>query len=189
MGIDLIGTITPKNGGSFATHDASYGKGGMRSVADITARDAIPVARRTVGMHVFVVETEQTYWLASNLSYWFLLDAAGGESTFGVVELLKAYAVPVQSILSARWVVKVIDVPVDPLTTPASYFGEWDVQATYHRALGAIVQSRVPTIIPNVNIGSIPGPSVVINGNTIELSVQGIDDIRLAWTAAEFILR
>lgn len=39
---------------SYPTHDAAYGKGGFRSVATISDRDAIPATRKTVGMRVVV---------------------------------------------------------------------------------------------------------------------------------------
>lgn len=41
---------------TYPTHDATYGKGGWRSVATIAERDAIPVPRRTKGMCVRVTD-------------------------------------------------------------------------------------------------------------------------------------
>ena len=52
-GINLGAPILPATDEDiFPTHDAKYGKGGYRVVADITARDAIPTARREIGMAV-----------------------------------------------------------------------------------------------------------------------------------------
>ena len=57
-GINLGAPILPATDEDiFPTHDARYGKGGYRSVADIAERDAIPAARREFGM---VVHTRDT---------------------------------------------------------------------------------------------------------------------------------
>jgi len=81
-GIDLIGTLQPKNSGSFPTHDAQYGKGGFQSVADLTARDAIPTLNRIEGMQVYVVANGQTYSLASGLANvdWYSVTGATPQS-------------------------------------------------------------------------------------------------------------
>lgn len=58
----ITGTITTSDDSDvYATHDAAYGKGGLRTVDDITARNAITTERRTEGMMVFVKSTG-TYW-------------------------------------------------------------------------------------------------------------------------------
>jgi len=85
MPVEVIDFISPKNNGSFPTHDASYGKGGYRSVADVTARDAIPAARRSAGMLVRTNDTGIQWVLASDLTTWAqaesvrqdLIDAVG----------------------------------------------------------------------------------------------------------------
>jgi len=65
--VDLNGTkvlapvVPPTSDDVFPTHQALYGKGGYRTVANITARDAIPEERREVGMRVFVIATDKTY--------------------------------------------------------------------------------------------------------------------------------
>jgi hypothetical protein len=52
-GINLGAPILPATDEDiFPTHDARYGKGGYRSVANIAERDAIPVARKEFGMIV-----------------------------------------------------------------------------------------------------------------------------------------
>ncbi len=45
----------------YATHDAKYGKGGWREVADNTERDAIKSGRLRAGMHVYVRGTGKTW--------------------------------------------------------------------------------------------------------------------------------
>jgi len=81
-GIDLIGTLQPKNSGAFPTHDAQYGKGGFQSVADLTARNAIPNLNRVEGMQVYVVANGQTYSLASGLTNadWYSVTGATPQS-------------------------------------------------------------------------------------------------------------
>jgi hypothetical protein len=49
---------------TYPTHDERYGAGGYRTVADLTARDAIPTGRRRDGMRVYVRATDTLYQLA-----------------------------------------------------------------------------------------------------------------------------
>jgi hypothetical protein len=52
-GTNVVAAIVPfTENDKYATHDAKYGKGGYRSVADINARNAIPPDRRSIGMTV-----------------------------------------------------------------------------------------------------------------------------------------
>ena len=54
----------------FPTHDAQYGRGGYRAVANVTERDAIPAERRSADM-VVRDSSENTEWvLASDLVTW-----------------------------------------------------------------------------------------------------------------------
>jgi hypothetical protein len=76
-GINLGAPILPATTEDiFPTHDANYGKGGYRAVANIAARQAIPYDRREVGMivrtndtninwilKVNTVDTEQAVWV------------------------------------------------------------------------------------------------------------------------------
>jgi hypothetical protein len=50
----------------YPTHDANYGKGGYRAVANIAARQAIPYDRRTVGMIVRTNDTNINWILKVN---------------------------------------------------------------------------------------------------------------------------
>jgi hypothetical protein len=73
-GINLGAPILPATEEDiFPTHDASYGKGGYRAVANITARDAIPAERRSVGMIVRTLDTGKNWILGANLqnTSWF----------------------------------------------------------------------------------------------------------------------
>ena len=52
------------------SHEARYGKGGYRTAATTTERDAIPAARREAGMLVHVVADGKVYRLAEDLTTW-----------------------------------------------------------------------------------------------------------------------
>lgn len=68
---------------TYATHEAAYGKGGHRSVADNTARDAIPTDRREEGMTVYVQDTDTLYYLKTGIdnSDWVEFDLGGSGET------------------------------------------------------------------------------------------------------------
>lgn len=71
--IRVTGTIVPTSPlDDFATHEAQYGKGGYRSVADAAARDAITTERREAGMMVITLDTGQKWILQNDLTTWML---------------------------------------------------------------------------------------------------------------------
>jgi len=79
---------------TYPSHLALYGKGGWRTVADTTARDAIPAARREEGMIVVVQSPALAlYRLGSDLTTWTqLYDPTFAEwfSVNGSVDSLEA---------------------------------------------------------------------------------------------------
>jgi hypothetical protein len=77
-GINLGAPILPATEDDiFPTHDARYGKGGYRAVADISVRDAIPQERRDYGMIVHTLDTGLNWvWRANNGGQWQLTNAA-----------------------------------------------------------------------------------------------------------------
>lgn len=60
---DFISTTDPSD--TYATHDSFLGRGGFKEVANIAARDAIPLARRTVGMLVITQDTGRVWKLTN----------------------------------------------------------------------------------------------------------------------------
>ena len=54
----------------FPTHDAQYGRGGFRAVADVAERNAIPVERRSAGMVVRTISTGTNWVLGADLLTW-----------------------------------------------------------------------------------------------------------------------
>ena len=65
----ILGPIVP-NSSSYPGLDDAYLGGGRRSVASISARDAIPSARRKEGMEVYVEDTSTVYRLDADLTTW-----------------------------------------------------------------------------------------------------------------------
>lgn len=70
MAVTVIDTLEPKNAGTFPIARADQLLGGFMQVADNTARDAIPAARRSEGMRVHVQASGLVYRLAANLTTW-----------------------------------------------------------------------------------------------------------------------
>lgn len=66
--IRVTGFIAPSDSTDiYATHDSTYGRGGLREVATIVERDAITADRRKEGMVVYVEEDGQTYQLVGGV--------------------------------------------------------------------------------------------------------------------------
>ena len=77
--VPITGFIAPTDSADiFATQDETYNRGGFRSVADLTARDAITSDRRLVGMLVRVISTGKFYTLSGGI-----LNSNWVEETFG----------------------------------------------------------------------------------------------------------
>ena len=71
QGTNVLAPVVPfDTTDSHASHEARYGRGGYRSVADIAERDAIPALRREAGMLVLTLADGVTWRLASNLTSW-----------------------------------------------------------------------------------------------------------------------
>lgn len=68
-GLNIPATIVPYTEDDvYATHDSKFGKGGWHSVGTVAEMNAIPEARRTIGMIVYVSETHETFILNGTLS-------------------------------------------------------------------------------------------------------------------------
>lgn len=68
-GTNIIAAVVPfRDTDEYPTHDEKYGKGGYRAVADIAARDAIPAARRSLGMVVRTMDTKINWILTGDLT-------------------------------------------------------------------------------------------------------------------------
>lgn len=70
-GTNVLAPVVPfDTTDAHASHEARYGKGGYRSVADIAERDAIPQLRREAGMLVCVLTDGKVWKLGDNLTTW-----------------------------------------------------------------------------------------------------------------------
>ncbi len=67
---------------TYSTHEDVYGKGGFRSVVDLTERDLISTQRRKEGMLVFVSSEQKTYQLKGGIlnSNWELFETGSSLS-------------------------------------------------------------------------------------------------------------
>lgn len=72
-GVAITGYISPTDtSDTFATHDSTLGRGGLREVQNLEERDLITEDRRKIGMIVYVVDEEKYYALfgdTTNLSW------------------------------------------------------------------------------------------------------------------------
>ena len=84
VGQNLIAPVVPfSTADVHPSHLALYGKGGLRTVADTTERDAIPAARREAGMLVYVTSLAAYQHLGSDLTTWTAFSAGGGGGATG----------------------------------------------------------------------------------------------------------
>jgi len=84
LGTNIASSVVPFDSeDTYATHEDTYGKGGWRSVLDLTERDAIPQERRKIGMAVYVQTDGQIYVLkdgTSNLNWVILTSGSSSQS-------------------------------------------------------------------------------------------------------------
>jgi hypothetical protein len=85
--VQVTGSIAPTDvSDTYPSHDAIYGKGGQRSVADFAARNAISTARRVEGMLVYTESDGKTWrllpapWVGTDLDWE---EFASGDPTLG----------------------------------------------------------------------------------------------------------
>lgn len=84
-GFRVSDTIVPYyDTDTYPTHEARFGKGGLRTVADTNARNAILTTYREPGMMVFVTNQAKFYRLGQDLMTWTEFTASGG--TNGVTD-------------------------------------------------------------------------------------------------------
>lgn len=70
-GTNVLAPVVPfDTTDAHASHEARWGRGGYRSVADIAERDAIPMLRREAGMLVLTLSDGITWRLNENLTTW-----------------------------------------------------------------------------------------------------------------------
>ena len=78
VGQNVIAPVVPfSEGDVYPSHLARYGQGGLRSVANVTERDAIPPARREAGMLVWVASLATYQQLGTDLATWTAIGVQG----------------------------------------------------------------------------------------------------------------
>jgi hypothetical protein len=85
------------------SHEAAFGKGGYRSVANITERNAIPTARREAGMLVYVHADGVIYQLAADLTNWVALTLAGSLAVLTDTQIQNVADGDVLRYSSGKW--------------------------------------------------------------------------------------
>jgi len=100
MAITVIDIIKAKNAGSFPVVEDIDQLGGLRVVANITARDAIPSSKRKEGMWVVVVSDGKTYNLIGGVgnANWVEKVFGGGVTVYATEVALLA-AIPANSTI------------------------------------------------------------------------------------------
>jgi hypothetical protein len=84
-GTNVLAPVVPfDTTDAHASHEARYGKGGYRSVADTAERDAIPQLRREAGMLVMTLSDVKLWKLASDLATWSEVGVVGPQGPQGV---------------------------------------------------------------------------------------------------------
>lgn len=85
MPVHLIDILKPKNNGSFPVAEDTDLLGGWRVVGNLTARDAIPAARRKEGMWVAVISESKIYSLVGGVenTNWQEVVFGGGPTPTG----------------------------------------------------------------------------------------------------------
>jgi hypothetical protein len=81
--VKIADTLGQKNSGVFAIVDANDIAGGIYSVADTTARDAIPAERRKIGMLCWCITPGSMWRLDSDLNTWVSYEVAGPTGVTG----------------------------------------------------------------------------------------------------------
>lgn len=103
---------------AYATHDADYGRGGYRSVTDITERDAIPDPRRKVGMKVWVNSESKEYQLIGDITNSSWIEVSGGSGGSSAIDATPT--IGSANAVSSNGVYQELLTKEDDLGTPSS---------------------------------------------------------------------
>jgi hypothetical protein len=151
-GVNIPAGVRPyTTGDQYDTHDATYGKGGWRAVADLAARDAIPVGRRSEGMAVHVVATGIEYILGADLTTWTARPSGGTVSVdqvFADEAERDAYFLAHPEELTGGIIVAINDMPsgAPQYHTVDATLGLADLKAVHY--LRGAVEITLPEITP-----------------------------------------
>lgn len=179
---------------TYATHYAKYGKGGYRSVSNISERNAIPEARREEGMLAWVIsenklyQLKKGYWVAANFGYGSE-DGTGSGSGSGSgsggdcnCEGLEARISALEAILLAQQQEKLLkDLNSRPYTLNVTLINPTRSSFEVGESLGNLkfnYSLSGPSPVPSIQTLKVNGtttsnPNGTYTGGTIDSSVVG----------------
>jgi hypothetical protein len=121
-GTVIFAEIVPSDDlNDMATHIDTYGKGGYRSVVDLTERDAIYESRRSIGMLVHCQADDKVYTLSGGITNldWIEASVGGGDKTpdhfIVVADIAARDALPADKRVNGM-IVKVLNNGMTPAT-------------------------------------------------------------------------
>lgn len=150
---------------TYPTHVDLYGKGGFRVVATTAERDAIPAARRTVGMVVKVTADGKEYELNADLTTWKQWAPSGAAIAIDTA-LSTTSTNPVQN--------KVITTSLNNYETTLNAT-EAKAEAANNTANAAIPKANIDTVLPSTPLDS-NVPSTKLLNSTIK-SLEDADTL------------
>jgi len=146
VGQNVIAPVVPfSTADVYPSHLAIYGQGGLRSVANVTERDAIPPLRREAGMLVWVASLSVYQQLGTDLATWTAIGVQGPTGPAGAAYTLPAAT---STILGGVKVGSNLSVTIDGTLSSTASSGAWNditgkpttfapsAHATSHGALG-----------------------------------------------------
>lgn len=188
---------------TYPSHLALYGKGGWRTVADATARDAIPAARREEGMIVVVQSPALAlYRLGSDLTTWTQIynpTFAEWFSVNGTVDALEATdalarristeAIPLTLLQSSPRVSVGFARDSDALDTVSGVVAGTNTARSIPLAWGSSIGSAILVDRPAVTVPLWPGDTTLMSWirmanpvTNIALGPFGLPVPTIAWT-------
>jgi hypothetical protein len=170
--VQVTGSIAPTNvSDTYPSHDAIYGKGGQRSVADFATRNAISTARRVEGMLVYTESDGKTWvllpapWTNTDTDWAEFSGGGGDPGTTGI--LLVATNI------------------IDSLLATACEGGDWQIllENGTLRYKTTLSVAHNGTTANAAESASVPGPGVGVLPVTFDADISG-GQLRILATAS-----
>lgn len=170
--VRVAGFIAPSDStDTYAVTDETYNRGGYRSVADITARNAITADRRKEGMLVRVLSTGDVYVLVGGIldANWTLFTLTSSQSV-QVLAVAEGANTPNPGTPTLVWSSITGSLLVWSGTAWISTTSDPDLQSLANlNTTGVLVRSAPGTIVTRVIAGT-PGQIQVFDGDGVATS-------------------
>lgn len=176
-GVRFTGFVAPSDDSdTYAVIDPFYGIDGWRSVADTTARDAIPTDRRREGMVVVTQDTGTAYQLKGGITNSDWSEGTGKTASYstqtGVISGCELSAHPTnnQAVIIAAGVIQFLDSYTDkdnPVLTEISYPGDPELVIT------GIATTPVTSLAINISSVVVQQEDLFTNDQKRTLAVVG----------------